>query len=87
MTEERRKLARELLEKATPRPWTYDKDWTWDIYGGPAGQRISAAVDGADAVLIANAPSLLAEALDALEAAEREVARLRRRIWPNGEGG
>ena len=80
MTDERRKLARELLAAATPRPWK----WLPDDYGEYAFLHNDAddPVIGisphcgdptkSDAALIAAAPELLREALDELDRRERE---------------
>lgn len=71
MTEERRKLARELLAKATPGPWHVSDNKLIRAANGcyvgnswPGGTH-----SNADAALIAAAPELLAEALDAIDRA------------------
>jgi hypothetical protein len=75
VTEERRKLARELLAKATPGPWYFDDDgccYADEVGNDPVlepfmGEAIRVEAD--DARLIAAAPELLNEALV-------EIARL-----------
>lgn len=78
MTEERRKLARELLAKATPGPWTHVPARETSDY--PAVMPIDAVPDREeDAALIAAAPELLAEALDAIDRLKAEVKEWKRR--------
>jgi hypothetical protein len=82
MTEERRRLARELLAQATPGPWAVGTPanprhlgpgtgyGVHNIYQPETGCDVTgphAHLHGADAALIAAAPELLAEALDEIE--------------------
>jgi hypothetical protein len=81
MTEERRKLARELLAKATPRPWVHvsSPGFDGDVWEGVHDDdEMSVAFSPDNCRLIAAAPEMLAEALDEIDRLSRIVDRVLR---------
>jgi hypothetical protein len=89
MTPDRRAQWKQLAERALPGPWTAgpengelagDPDDPWVVFGLSFWVSISSNDTKADAEFIAAARTAVPELLDALEAAEAEIAKLRARV-------